>query len=398
VTRSRSWVLTDAAADVWLDSFAVGNDSLRLATPHAWSIHKRTLRGGLRDGVDLIEVNNGALSYAVLPTRGMGLWRGEHRGLFLGWRSPVHGPVHPKFVQPHDRGGIGWLTGFDEWVCRCGLASNGPPGEDVHTDRNGAQRRERLTLHGRLANLPAQYVEIRVGLEPPYELTVIGQVEEAGLFYPHLSLTASLTTVPGSNRVVLHDVVENRAAQPAEMQLLYHCNVGPPFLEPGSRVLVPVREMAPRDARAAEGLETYDTYGGPVTGFAEQVHLYDVAADSLGRTLALLYDRAAERGLVLRFNRNELPCFTVWRNTGAVEDGYVTGLEPATNFPNFKAFERERGRVVVLPPGGRWECKWSLEVHDTRAGVAGAQAEVASLQAHAPAVIHRTPQPRFSPG
>jgi hypothetical protein len=397
VTRSRSWVLTDAAADVWLDSFAVGNDSLRLATPHAWSVHKRTLRGGLRDGVDLIEVNNGALSYAVLPTRGMGLWRGEYRGLFLGWRSPVHGPVHPRYVQPQDRGGIGWLTGFDEWLCRCGLASNGPPGEDVHADRSGAPRRERLTLHGRVANLPAQYVEVRVGLEAPYELTVTGQVEEAGLFYPHLSLTASLTTVPGSNRVVLHDVVENRAAQPAEMQLLYHCNVGPPFLEPGSRVLVPARAMAPKDGRAAEGIDTYDTYGGPAAGFAEQVYLYDPAADSLGRTLALLYTSGADRGLAVRFNRNELPCFTVWRNTGAVEDGYVTGLEPATNYPNFKGFEREQGRVVVLPPGGRWECKWSLEVHDTRAGVAGVQAEVASLQAHARAAIHRTPQPRFSP-
>src|SRR5262249_39200838 len=205
MTRAMTWVLTDAAADVWVDSFAADNATLRLATPHAWSVHKRTLRGGLRDGVDLIEVNNGALSYAVVPTRGLGLWRGEYRGLFLGWRSPVPGPVHPQYVQAQDRGGIGWLTGFDEWVCRCGLASNGPPGEDVRRDRSGAERRDRLTLHGRIANLPAQFVEVRVGLEPPYELTVIGRVEESGLFYPHLSLTAALTTVPGSNRVVIHD-------------------------------------------------------------------------------------------------------------------------------------------------------------------------------------------------
>jgi hypothetical protein len=397
MTRAMTWVLTDAAADVWVDSFAADNATLRLATPHAWSVHKRTLRGGLRDGVDLIEVNNGALCYAVVPTRGMGLWRGEYRGLFLGWRSPVPGPVHPQYVEAQDRGGIGWLTGFDEWVCRCGLASNGPPGEDVRRDRSGAERGDRLTLHGRIANLPAQFVEVRVGLEPPYELTVTGRVEESGLFYPHLSLTAALTTVPGSNRVVIHDVVGNHGAQPAELQLLYHCNVGAPFLEAGSRVLVPLREMAPKDGRAAEGIDTYDTYNGPAAGFAEQVYLYDPAADATGRTLALLYNRAADRGLAVRFNRQQLPCFTVWRNTGAVADGYVTGLEPATNYPNFKSFEREHGRVVVLPPGGRWECKWSLEVYDTAAGVAGAQAEIATLQAHAPAIIHRTPQGRFSP-
>ena len=387
--RVLSWVLTDAAADVWVDSFAADNATLRLATPHAWSVHKRTLRGGLRDGVDLIEVNNGALSYAIVPTRGMGLWRGDYRGLFLGWRSPVPGPVHPQYVQAQDRGGIGWLTGFDEWLCRCGLASNGPPGEDVG--------RERLTLHGRIANLPAQYVEVRVGLESPYELTVIGRVEEAGLFSSHLSLTAAVTTVPGSNRLVIHDVVENRSARAAEMQLLYHCNVGAPFLEAGSRVLVPHRAVAPRDRRAAEGIDTYDTYGGPSAGFAEQVYLYDPAADAAGRTLALLYNRAADRGLAVRFNRQQLPCFTVWRNTAAVEDGYVTGLEPATNYPNFRSYERERGRVVVLPPGGHWESKWSLEVYDTAAGVAAVQAEIATLQAHAPAVVHRTPQERFAP-
>jgi hypothetical protein len=327
----------------------------------------------------------------------MSLWRGEYRGNFLGWRSPVHGPVHPKFVPINDRGGIGWLTGFDEWLCRCGLSSNGPPGEDVHTDKAGRTTRSLLTLHGRIANMPADLVEVRINLDPPHELTVTGQVEESGLFYPHLRLTTTYTTVPGSNRLMIHDVVENRSAQPAEMQLLYHCNVGPPFLEAGSRVVAPTREMVPLTARAAEGIDTYDTYSGPTAGYTEQVYCYDLLADAGRRTLALLYNATADRGLVLRFSRSELPCFTVWKNTAAVEDGYVTGLEPATNYPNFKSFERQQGRVRVLPPGGRWELQWGIEVHDTAAGVREALAEIATLQAHAPAIIHRTPQARFAP-
>jgi hypothetical protein len=397
VTRFKTWTLTDVANDVWLDSFAVGNDSLRLGTPHDWSIRKRTLRGGLRDGIDLIEVHNGALSYAVLPTRGMGLWRGEYRGNFLGWRSPVLGPVHPKHVELAAHGGLGWLTGFDEWMCRCGLASNGPPGEDVFTDKSGTTRRASLTLHGRIACLPAHFVELRVQLDPPFELSVVGQVEEAGLFLPHLGLTSTLTTAPGSNRLVIHDVVTNRSAAPAELELLYHCNVGPPFLEGGSRVVMPVREMAPLTGRAAEGIDTFESYAGPQTGFAEQVYVYDLLADHAGRTLALLYNRAADRGLVVRMNRNELPCFTVWKNTGALEDGYVTGLEPATNYPNFKSFERQQGRVKVLPPGGRWECTWSLEVLDTAPAVSGALAEIVTMQTHERAMIHRTPQQGFGP-
>jgi hypothetical protein len=389
VTRYKTWVLTDVLGDVWLDSFAASNESLRLPTPHDWSIRKRTLRGGLRDGVDLIEVHNGALSFSVLPTRGMGLWRGDYRGLALGWRAPVAGPVHPKFVNLADRGGLGWLAGFDELLCRCGLASNGPPGKDD----NGAP----LTLHGHIANLPAQAVEVRVSLDPPYELSVVGEVEESALFCGQLRLTTSYTTVPGSNRVVIHDVVENRAAGPAEMQLLYHANLGPPFLEPGSRVLAPIREMAPLTARAAEGIDTFDTYAAPQAGFAEQVYVYSLLADSRGHTLALLVNAHADRAVCLRFGVRELPCFTVWKNTGALEEGYVTGLEPATNYPNFKSFERRQGRVRSVPPGGKWEARWSIEVADSAAGVTALLAEVATLQAQAKAVVHRAPQGKFTP-
>src|SRR5262249_55610 len=91
------------------------------------------------------------------------------------------------------------------------------------------------------------------------------------------------------------------------------------------------------------------------------------------------------------------PCFTVWKNTGAAEEGYVTGLEPATNFPNFKAFERRQGRVRTLPPGGRWECRWSLEVADTGPAVAALLAEVATLQAAPPAATRPPPQPLYRP-
>ncbi len=396
MTRHKTWILTDAHGDVWLDSFSASNDSLRLPTPHDWSIRKRTLRGGLRDGIDLIEVHNGALSYSILPTRGMGLWRGDYHGLPLGWRSPIEGPVHPKFVNLADRGGIGWLSGFDEWLCRCGLSFNGPPGLDTWSDANGVQHQAQLTLHGRIANLPANAVEVSVRLDPPYELSVTGEVEEAALFFPQLKLTTTYTTVPGSNRLVIHDRVTNRGARQAEMQLLYHTQFGPPFLEAGSRLFAPIREMCPLTPRAAEGIDSHDSYGPPTPGFAEQVYVYDLIGDARGMTLVLLVNAAADKAACLRFPTSELPCFTVWKCTQAHEEGYVTGLEPATNYPNFRGFERQQGRVRTLAPGGSWDCRWSIEIADTADAVLALQKEVANLQAHTRATIHRAPQPKFS--
>jgi hypothetical protein len=398
MNRCKTWILTDAHGDVWLDSFTASNDSLRLPTPYDWSIRKRTLRGGLRDGVDLIEVHNGALAFSILPTRGMSLWRGDYHGLALGWRSPVEGPVHPKFVNQADSGGLGWLAGFDELLCRCGLASNGPPGEDVWTDAAGETRRAQLTLHGRIANLPASAVEVSVSLDPPHELSVTGEVEEAALFFPQLRLRTTYTTIPGSNRLVISDTVSNRGARPVDMQMLYHANFGPPFLEAGSRLHVPIREMAPLTPRAAEAIDAWDTYAPPTPGFREHVYVFDPVADSRGQTLALLVGKAADRAVCLRYPTASLPCFTVWKNTMALEEGYVTGLEPATNYPNFRTFERKQGRVRLLPPGGSWSCRWSIEVADTASAVVALKAEVATLQSHAKPMVHRTPQPRFTAG
>jgi len=61
-----------------------------------------------------------------------------------------------------------------------------------------------------------------------------------------------------------------------------------------------------------------------------------------------------------------------------------------------RANNRQQGRVRTLLPGGRWEARLAVEVFTGAAGVAGIQTEIARLQAHARAQIHRTPQPRFS--
>ncbi|HMO36878.1 MAG TPA: DUF4432 family protein, partial [Gemmatales bacterium] len=131
-TDAVQWVLTDTVqSNVWLDHWSIS--SQQIPSHHAvtpWKIEKRTLQGGKRHGIDLILLDNGALQLQILPTRGMSIWRGQFHDIRLGWDAPIHGPVHPQWVQLDSRGGLGWLDGFDEWMCRCGLAFNGPPGED----------------------------------------------------------------------------------------------------------------------------------------------------------------------------------------------------------------------------------------------------------------------------
>jgi hypothetical protein len=392
MSEVKTWVLTDVRNQLWKEEIVLREDELGVA---GCTVSKARLRGGLQDGVDLVEVSNSDLSFSILPTRGMGIWKGSFRGLSLGWKSPVTGPVHPQWVNELDRGGLGWLRGFDECIVRCGLDSNGAPGEDTVLDNNGNPITINLTLHGKIANLPAHYLEVRAHPESE-SISVVGEVDEASLFLPGLRLRSTIRTTSRSNRLTIEDEVINLKGTPSELELLYHCNFGQPFLEAGSKLLVPFIEAAPRDARAVEGIRQMETYRPPTSGYVEQVYFYDLAANSAQETVVALRNAIGDKAIVLRLNKDELPCFTQWKCTASLSEGYVTGLEPATNYPNPKSFEREQGRVVSLEPGQSYRCSLTLEVCTSSEEVAAVEAEIADLQAGRRPTIHKEPQPGYS--
>ena len=365
-----------------------------------WRVSWRKLRGGRRDGVEVVTLDNGKLAVEIVPTRGMGL----HQGIFgpdrLGWDSPVRdGPVNPQFIRLEDRGGLGWLDGFDELMVRCGLAHNGPPFETFDPPDGGATARRTMhPLHGRIANTPAFAVGVEIDDGADRTITVVGEVAESCLFHPQLHLRTEVSTRPGSNRLTVRDTITNRSDQPGAFQLLYHWNFGPPYLGAGSTFHAPIAELSPRDPRAAAGIAHFASYGPPEPGFAEQAYLaHLVGTGPAESTLAMLVNPTRSKAVVLRFSRRELPCFTLWKNTGGLNDGYVTGLEPATNFPHPQAYEKARLRVVPLAPGASHQAETTLEVLDTADQVDRVIAEIATLQQTRPAKIHDQPTEPFAP-
>lgn len=352
--------------------------------PDSWSVRVQRLHGGLSDGVDVVFINNGRLTLAVLPTRGMGIWYGQIDDLRLGWNSPVRNPVHPTFVDEMRRGGIGWLDGFNELICRCGLGWNGAPGDD------GDQF---LPLHGRVANLPAHEVSLEVSDDG---LSLTGVVDEASVFGGFLQLTSVLSTSFDSTSFSIADTVANRSSSPADAEMLYHCNVGRPFLGDGAQFMTAAREMAPRDERAAEDTDGWQSYRGPEHGYAEQVYFYRPISDADGQGLAVLQSPEADKAVAVRFDTSALPWLTQWKNTQAEEDGYCTGLEPATGFPNVRSYEREQGRVVQLDAGQDVTFRLSMEVACDGAAVKALADEVDALQGDSSMEVHATPRAGWS--
>ena len=344
----------------------------RTITPdceHDWSIRKRTLRGGRQEGVELIIIDSGTMEIVLCPTRGMGILSVTMGDVELSWDSPVAEIVHPQYVNLESRGGLGWLFGFNEFMCRCGLESNGGPTTDRFINNVGDEATMDLTLHGRIANIPARDVVVSVDRQAPFAIHISGQVDEKVLFGPKLELHTELVVIPGATSFQLVDVIHNAGAQDQEFEILYHANYGSPILEEGAQIVVAANSVEPINERAAEGLSNWTTYAGPTAGYIEQVYLITPLADAAGRTTAVLHNRAGDRATSITWSVSELPYLTVWKNTAATADGYVTGIEPGTNFPNPKPVEREAGRVPVLPPGGRHRMTLEFGIHPDRESV-----------------------------
>lgn len=346
--------------------------------------------GGVSDGVEVIEVNTGPTRALILPSRGMSIWRVQSDGVDFRWRSPVEGPVHPAAVPIFDPSGLGWLEGFDELVVRCGLESNGAPEHDKHGHLVHP-------LHGRIANLAAQSLSVEYD-EASGRIEVIGEIIESRLFFKRLVLRSRIRFQAGSPDIDLLDDVTNELSSPMTSQLLYHVNLGDPVLDEASRIDLPIDSLAPKDALSAGEIDQWNLVNAPESGYSERVYFAKLLSDENQNTTALLRSASGKRGLAVSFHTAELSRFIVWKNTAALTDGYVVGLEPATNFPNTRSYEAQQGRVVEIQPGETKSFRLTIHPLSSEQRVEQFSQRVNDLRGDHEPDIYDQPRPGWTPG
>ncbi|HCK72957.1 MAG TPA: DUF4432 domain-containing protein [Planctomycetaceae bacterium] len=381
---AKSWNVVDASSSSSVEESTIVSAKDIQGAPESMAVTKRVYSGGLSGGVEIIRVNNGRLVFDILVNRGLSLWNAWIGDFKYGWQSPVKGPVNPEHVHVGESSGLGWLDGFDELMVRCGLESNGAP----EFDDDG---RVLYPLHGRIANKPASKVDVSVD-EDAGTITVSGEVLETRFHFAKLKLTASVTTSFGSNSLRIDDTVKNLSASASATQMLYHVNFGVPLLDAGSQVIAPCKTIVPRNDHAASGIDNWNSYGAPEAGFEEQVYFTDLHGDKDGETTVLLKNAHGTRGASLHYNVHQLPCFSMWKNTTAVEDGYVTGIEPGTNYPNPRTYEGEHGRETPLDPLGSTTFSLGIGFLENEAEVTQQESAVAKLLEGKDTHVYRKPR------
>ncbi len=285
----------------------------------------------------------GGLEVTVLPDRCMDIASAYFQGRAMGWRSTV-GDAAPQY---YEASGIRWLRNyFGGLLTTCGLSNVGAPQPDSSWNGQG--------LHGRIGNTPARNLKVvQEWRRDEYVMSITGTMREAVLFGENLTLTRTISTTLGEKRFWLRDVLTNEGFRPAQFMLLYHCNIGWPALDAGSRIVSPSRRVAPRDDIARDGAERWNLMDPPLPGYAEKVYYHDMVPARDGSVTVAMVNEGFKRGqgfgVYVKYNKKELPRFVQWKMMG--EQDYVVGLEPCTCGVEGRQVDEELGLLHRLAPG-----------------------------------------------
>ena len=369
---------TDKAPQDW----RITSQELGLKVDKPFSVSVRNLHGGRQEGVCIVDIDNGVMKISVVPTRGMNVLEAVAGKVRLGWDSPVSEVVNPAFIELNGRGGVGWLEGFNELVTRCGYEWVGHPGMD-----QGVM----LPLHGLAANIPASKVVLSIDDEPPHSIRLRGQLKEQAFKKVNFLIETELSTEPGAKSFTLHDTLINNGDYPKEYEALYHTNFGPPLLDQGARFSAPVQQVSPFNEKAMADLADWQTYRGPTRDYDETVYNVVPYGDERGDTLAVLHNAAGNLGVSVAFNIQQLPVFSLWKNTDTPVQGYVTGLEPGTSFAYNRSYQRALNRVPTIGPKEQRDFDITYTLLADKSAVDKALQQVKSILHERPTEVREKP-------
>lgn len=381
-SHALAWDFVLLDSDTPAQNQRITSEQLGVKLDKPFSITMRTLHGGRQEGVSLIDIDNGTMKLTLVPTRGMNVLHAQVGDARMGWDSPVKEVVNPAFIELNGRGGLGWLEGFNELVTRCGYEWVGHPGMD-----NG----ELLTLHGRAANIPASKVTVHIDEAPPYAIHVRGELQEQAFKKVDFTVQTELVTEPGATRFVLNDTLTNNGDYPKEYQALYHSNFSTPFLEEGARFAAAVKQVSPFNDKAKADLGDWQTYRAPTKDYDETVYNVVPYGDAKGDTLTVLHNKAGSLGVAVGFNVQQLPVFSLWKNTDTQGQGYVTGLEPGTSFSYNRRYQRPLNLVPTVEPKQQKHFSISYSLLADKPAVDQALKTIAAIQEGRQTEVRQTP-------
>jgi len=227
-------------------------------------------------------------------------------------------------------------------------------------------------MHGRIRTTPGEHVSSDAFWQDGnYILRVQAEMREAELFGENLMFRRSIETCYGEKSFTVTDVVTNEAFRREPLMLLYHINMGYPFLDENTRLWIPTRKVTPRDEAASGHEDKYDQMEAPKDCEPEYVFIHDLKADENLDTFVCVVNPKKQIALKIEFNMKNLPYFMEWKSVASGD--YVIGLEPSNSSVYGKTYHVEHDCVHYLEP-------FASETNTLKFTIADGAEEIAELE------------------
>ena len=296
-----------------------------------YGVTEMRLCGGKADGMRLLHVQNGkGLDFFISIDRCADISKLSLKGDNFGYFAPC-GYVAPAYYQEP---GNGFLKSFTAgFFTTCGLTAVGTPCVD-----DG----EELPLHGTISNIPAERVSYYIEGDT---IHIDADIRDAALFSRKLLLLRHYEVSLVKNEIVMTDTIKNIGSEESPLEVLYHCNMGYPLLSENAVLSIPTEGVTARNDHAGEGIGDWQKVEKPQKGYEEMCFYHQLS----GTAEVSLYNPDIKKGIMMRYDTENLPYFTQWKMMGEVE--YVLGLEPGNCLPDGRKAMREQGKLEFLAPG-----------------------------------------------
>lgn len=296
-----------------------------------------TYQEGRSGGLRAFEIKNGPMFCQVLADKCLDVGEFSYKGVGINFLSkPGLQGRNPYDTAGQEAirsimGGLFFTSGVESICAPCRIDGVDYP------------------MHGRMRTTPGEHLSSDARwTEAGYKITVSGEMREAALFGENMVLRRSLETIYGEKTLTVTDVFENEGFREEPMMLLYHINLGYPFLDESTRLYIPTRSVTPRD-RDAQGHEaSYDRMDAPKDNEPEYVFIHDLKTDEGLNTRVIAVNENLQLGFMIGWNTRYLPYFMEWKSTASGD--YVIGLEPANSSVYGRPWHEERQSVHRLKP------------------------------------------------
>ena len=300
-------------------------------------IRPLTYAEGRSTGLKTYEVKNGPLVYKLMADKCLDMSELSYKGVNFSFLSKPGLQGRNAYDTAGEEavrgimGGMFFTAGVENICAPCRVGGVDYP------------------MHGRMRTTPGEHLCADAHWEDDgYHLTASAEMREAALFGENMVLRRRIDTIYGEKTVAITDTFENQSYRDEPLMLLYHINLGWPFLDENLRLYIPTKNITPRDAEAEGHEDGYDRMAPPKDNEPEYVFVHDIQADANGETCVVAVNEKLGLGLRIAWNIRNLPRFMEWKSTASGD--YVIGLEPSNSSVYGRSWHEERDSVHRLAP------------------------------------------------